>query len=62
MRELLDEYKVGKRKFNFDDVVERGKVGLENNVGYTCYVNAALQCVLSVEVLNRYFCANEHIK
>jgi ubiquitin C-terminal hydrolase len=50
------------RSFNFDEYARGGRVGLENNVGYTCYMNAALQCVLGVEELNKYFCGNHHVK
>lgn len=58
---LVDFYGVDRRMYRFGDIAKGGKVGLEN-LGNTCYMNAALQCVLSVDVLNEYFVSNSHVK
>lgn len=44
-------YDVNRRKYKFGDLLRGGKVGLEN-LGNTCYMNAALQCVLSIRDFN----------
>lgn len=45
---LISTYDVRKRCLStFNKYLEYGKVGLEN-VGNTCYLNAALQCVMRI--------------
>ena len=42
-------------------VLNYGKVGLEN-LRNTCYLNSAVQCILRVDKLVKYFARNDHLK
>lgn len=36
------------------------KTGLEN-IGNTCFLNAAIQCIVGIDKLSGYFFKNEHL-
>ncbi len=45
---------------NFNEFEEKGKKGMQN-LGNTCYMNSALQCLLRMPEISAYFLANKHI-
>ena len=59
---LIESYKVDKRNLSaFDQYLQFGKVGFQN-LGNTCYMNAALQCILRIVKLSKYFMSNNHLQ
>lgn len=59
---MTEYYQVKRRCFSdIKKIHEIGKVGFEN-LGNTCYMNAALQCLIRLPNLVEYFLSNGHLK
>ncbi len=63
MAKLIKDYEITQKQLNLSiqEIKKFGKVGFEN-LGNTCYYNAALQCILRVDALSQYFLKNDHLK
>lgn len=56
---MLNYYSVDKCAFDWSSLSVRSN-GLEN-LGNTCYLNSALQCLLAIDKFNKYFTSNSHL-
>jgi ubiquitin carboxyl-terminal hydrolase 4/11/15 len=57
---LLQTYNVNKDVRIPSDFRSYGKTGLEN-IGNTCFLNSAVQCIANIEDLTMFFLKNEHL-